>query len=271
MRWSFILLATLASLSLGENLGEYMCTKYICETKFPNPDTCAKQTFVDNVMSLSLRGCNATSVCDIKYNLDEEAVCTPYYSIARFYPGEYCVNDAECYSGKCEKGTCVGLGENGICSSDTDCAAGLFCHEDVCMKAGERGKSCGEEFKCQAGLVCDNNICVLIGSKGNGQDASVPAACASQFATGKTCRPGPKLISPGGLEKCPLTGSCEYALDDGKTFMEPCVCGMTKEGSRFCNPGRGNVDTSDVRLLLIYWIVRRLHSENTGIGPEVPR
>ena len=245
MRLGLLILIPLAVLCA--NSGE--CAKYVCSKEFSTDTACAKQSF-DNGAVIKLRKCSDESkVCDIKEVEDEEGLCSASYSTPKFFPGEYCRADSECYSLKCHNNTCVGHSLGGSCQEDVECDSGLYCAQGQCVSALGAGKTCSEEIKCKANLVCDAGTCVLIGSKKDGEDSSMQGACASFFASNGKCKHGPTLIDQGGRTKCPASGQCEYNVKDEKGFSLPCTCGMTENGDSFCEPGRGDVDISAVRTI----------------------
>ncbi len=220
------------------------CPTFTCQKDFDNPNGCSKQAFTDEGMQLWLRSCNTSAVCDVPNSIDEEGVCTDHYTTPKFYPGEYCRHDAECYTFNCQNSTCVGKPVNDNCTDDTECNAGLYCKNAVCVPTLAEKADCDLTLnKCGSNLVCDSGKCVKIGSKAVDEPVTVPGACSTFYAVNGKCAEGPNLR--GDDQKCPASLECEYTLGTG-SFKEPCTCGMTATGARFCNWGRGDLDMSDV-------------------------
>lgn len=70
-----------------------------------------------------------------------------------------CMGHRECATGYCPAGFCADLPSEGDDCRGTDvCAGDLFCIDDVCAPAKERGASCTED--CGGGLSCVNGVCL---------------------------------------------------------------------------------------------------------------
>ena len=224
------------------------CPVYQCDGVFLNPDGCAKQEMINGLLTYSLRVCNGSkAVCNIVSLLDEEDRCASGSSLATQYPGEYCRTNSECYSGSCFKSVCEGEKVNASCLSSADCLPGLQCLYSKCAPANKPDEECWFNT-CQANSVCNGTHCVLIGSKSIGELASVPGECSSFFVYEGRCTKGPRLKREGNKDSlaCPASNVCNYTCGEGHFRVLDCVCGMTKSGSKYCNPGQGDVDLSDV-------------------------
>ena len=225
-------------------MGTQACPKYECYTEEKKLDVCAKMDLVADIMSIKVRKCAGTDeICDMPESLGEEGICAKYYSTAKFYPGEYCRNDTECYSGSCVNNTCTGKDLGDDCLDDGECNSKFFCKDGKCAETLALKAAC-DVFtnKCKANLVCDNAECVKIGSKNNGENAMIPGACKSLYTMKGVCAPGPALEQ--GKEENPT--ACVYRLNNKENITETPMCGMTKTGKKFCKPGRGDVSVSNV-------------------------
>ena len=139
-------------------------------------------------------------VCDTYGMNSSEAICSPYYTKPRFYPGEYCRNSSECYTNNCNETTkkCIGKEFEDSCTKDAECNPGLFCLKidektGKCNHTQKLNDHCDENSKCGSNMVCEKNNCTLIGSKKNGVLADNKNACLSFFIISGKCAPGPKL------------------------------------------------------------------------------
>jgi len=219
------------------------CPVYSCDSNILTGENCSKINFESENVTIALKGCKEDLVCDVSpFNLQETS-CSLYYTTTKFYPGEYCRNETECYSGICENGKCKGQEEDKDCTKDIDCDPGLYCLEKFCKKAIVNDIY-GKNQKCAANYVKNDNRCVKIGSIDNDKPASVSGACRSLYINSKgLCSEGPKLIkSESNSTKCQYQVS-ETEKEDG----DP-VCGMSKSGESYCNPGVGDIDFASVLL-----------------------
>ena len=86
--------------------------------------------------------------------MDPDPRCEPLGKLA-----EGCMGHADCESGYCPAGFCAGVpGAGGDCRGTEICAEGLWCVDDVCGEAHERGAAC--ETSCGGGLDCIEGVCV---------------------------------------------------------------------------------------------------------------
>jgi len=220
------------------------CPVYSCDNNTLTGKNCAKINFERENVGITLKGCEGDLVCDVSpFNLQETS-CSPYYTTTKFYPGEYCRNETECYSGNCKNGKCEGKKESQNCTKDIDCDPGLYCLGKFCKKAIVNN-TCGKDEKCAANYVKNESRCVKIGSIDNDQPASVPGACSSLYINSKgLCSKGPKLRENKFNSN---SNKCEYEVDEIVIEDDP-VCGMGENGESYCNPGVGNIDSASVLL-----------------------
>eukprot|EP00826_Nyctotherus_ovalis_P066329 TRINITY_DN9795_c0_g1_i6.p1 TRINITY_DN9795_c0_g1~~TRINITY_DN9795_c0_g1_i6.p1 ORF type:complete len:244 (-),score=48.75 TRINITY_DN9795_c0_g1_i6:608-1339(-) len=224
------------------------CPKYVCSDKLSASNACAKTDFTKDSVEIFLRTCSNGHVCDVSPSNFETTLCSPYYTITKLYPGEYCTNSTECYSSTCENNKCKGHKENEKCTTDFDCNPGLYCLNTECVKA-VANDVCTKEQKCAANCVKNGDRCDLVGSVDNGKRSLVPGACRSLYIDeeGK-CSEGPKLDPKQKNKANPEY--CSYTTG-GKIKQEVPVCGMNKDSHSYCNPGLGDVDINLVLPIII--------------------
>jgi len=225
---------------------EHNCTKYIPTTTFFTNLSCAKYTFKTSTI-MYLKACPEQKVCDFTSPQEnKEFFCRNNSHSPIYYPGEYCSNDSECFSNICKDNTCKGK-EN--CNKDIDCKPGHYCLKGTCEEAVTEGKECNETKKCKANLVC-NKTCIKLGSIKNGQEAINPKACSSFYITGGKCSTGPKLNEEDKDKENPK--QCTYKYKDESTRTDKAICGLNKEGARYCALGEGDMELEKV-VLLVKW------------------
>jgi len=199
---------------------------------------------IESGLKYSLRKCSSENkVCDLHNMTKGGALCSNYYTGSNYLPGEYCTNDAECLSNKCNK-TCQGKKETESCTTHEDCDAGLYCAKgnSVCSKTKAVDEICDENKRCAWNLVCNsNNKCIHKGSKKDGDDAKSPEECESFYINGSKCAEGPKFA---GKKLVSNEYKCFY--EGTEKFDTPAKCGRDSEGTMQCNLGQGDVDMKPV-------------------------
>lgn len=106
----------------------------------------------------------------------------------KYFAGEYCRINPECYSNNCSKGRCSGLADGEECDSDYVCLNQSYCDNGVCRKIPKAGEECASENGCHIGFACgkenpkSNSKCVKIFSIETGQYTSNRLYCKSGFA-----------------------------------------------------------------------------------------
>jgi hypothetical protein len=80
--------------------------------------------------------------------------CAPWLSAGGACGGAGCPATESCMGGTCVAASGpVGIRQS--CKSDGDCAAGLWCQNDICQWQAGIGGSCVQSAACAAGLQCD--------------------------------------------------------------------------------------------------------------------
>jgi hypothetical protein len=251
-RLILILILCLAFNSLAQD-----CSRYVKNEKLPK-DVCLLKVEMGTNTTFQLRECQEGKVCDILDEEDTESKCGNWYTTPIKFPGEYCRNHTECFSGVCLNSTCVGKNESGDCENDTICNPGLYCDVEAkkCKKVRKINEACNEKMKCASYLVCDKAKCIVHASLDIDQEADHPSACKSYYVSKGKCKKGPTLKRAEGDPEfgpiaCPKIRECTYTFD-GKEEFEPCICGITENGTKFCPPGRGDIVLDDVISILTF-------------------
>ncbi len=260
-----MLLANLASLLLAV-ISVVVCAPPRCDTyrRFPLPASkCAQTGFVSGHYQFLLNPCNYSQSCNLSLAIDSTDSCTDLHSPPSRYPGESCDAASECLGGRpCFQGFCLGKRVTEVCDRDEDCGPGLHCvvstdYPGVCLPMMGLNETCDQGERCNVFLTCNNGICQKIGALGIGQPATNAMACDSFYIENGLCAVGPKLRrkkgkevnnNATGPEECGPEGICEYFTQSGSNLSAPCQCGKTESGKAFCNPGRGDLDMTPVRL-----------------------
>lgn len=230
-------------------MAEFTCDVYSCSELAKGQ--CASIEWSINHSLYKLQACPDKKVCDLHLGVEpdtcEDSRTTPYR-----FPGELCAKDAECFGGKCEKNVCQGAASGESCNDDSYCNPGLYCDaaEKKCVPTKKRGDDCSTG-KCDAFLVCDQKKCTDVGRLENNKPASAPAACKSFYVRNGACSAGPTLIRAAtdpqtGPITCPASGECHYKLGN-QEIAEPCTCGRTEKGTKYCNPGKGDMNPDNVK------------------------
>lgn len=229
----FTAIAAFFALALATDA--FTCNKYSCDTVFKDPNACMKFDLNGASNQVHLKPCPQDMVCDPALVKGDEALCAKNYSSPKYYPGEYCRVDSECFSRKCVKDVCEGGAKESVCTEHWQCDKGLRCLNGKCAATLEAKGRCAAAEECSVNLVCDNGECVKIGSKKVGDLASAPGACVTFYVSGGKCEQAPKLKSSSDTE-------CVYTND--KKDMP--LCGMTTTGKKYCNYAAGDVNIQDV-------------------------
>ena len=222
------------------------CYKYECVT-FENSSQCASKE-TDEI--IQLQPCTSPLVCPLELG-ERPDYCRDNLVLEQRYPGEYCEDGYECYSGECIDNKCKGGDVSKTCSYNYECDAGLYCNDKKVCNHTNIHIDCNSFESCGAFHVCSNYKCVGMGSIDNGKPATVSAACKSFYTYKGNCTEAPKLVRENqctGPEPCNNTSNrtCLYESNTIKNITDHCKCGMTREGTKFCNPGIGDIDISDV-------------------------
>lgn len=141
-----------------DNKDELACNMYKCKEKHQifNEDICiywenSTDTYFVDPCHSSKKECSSGSA-------STNVTCTPISSISQFaYPGEYCLKDTDCVSGKCKDEHCDGKDEDEACDFTTDCNPGLFCPHKTgnCTQLMPQDVTgCIDDSQCDYNSVC---------------------------------------------------------------------------------------------------------------------
>lgn len=200
----------------------------------------------------ALGSCPEGQLCDLESDFDTGSCKS---RLPMRLPGEFCTENGDCRSNLCEGPNggkkCKGKDDKDGCNNDEDCNYGLYCATNKCTAVKKLDADCKAGEKCDAGLVCNLGKCTPIFSIPNEKEAGASSACETFFAHGGKCAVGPTLEKTTGAHKEPIKceNDCRYRFaDNGDFITSSCVCGMTHEVKKYCNPGIGDIDLNDVFL-----------------------
>ena len=188
--------------------------------------------------------------CVLNYN-STPGICQ---NIAKsHYPGEFCDKNTDCMYGICQSNICE-VTNPSHCNTDEECNYGKYCNsKSECETVAKFNEKC-EGKKCDSGLVCNNNVCIIMGTIENGKIVTKNSACKSFYAYKNNkdeleCIEGPKLRN-----KDRDTGespNCTYGRSGKEILFELYrACGYTEIGTKYCNPGLGDVNFDDVFFII---------------------
>lgn len=219
------------------------CNTYEC-VDFTQESQCYARQEVGSCFNFQLHACSQDEFCDF-YSDFAKGNCEQH--VPTKLPGEFCKLPADCLSNACVGEKCQGVAEKGACVQDEECSHGLFCNKEKgeCAPVIKIHKDCTEKDRCDAGLVC-NGVCVPLFSIPKEKTSGFGPACETFYAEDGVCAEGPKLKGENAGEgPIQCSTSCTYTTPKDSIEL-PCVCGMTKEGTKYCNPGIGDVNLGDV-------------------------
>ena len=227
------------------------CLNYTCNI---NPVDLGEVCAAQYINKLELNKCKENSVCE-RIEYDNPSTCVKLeISKGSLLPGERCDANDQCISEDCNKedsiSVCKGKLKGKDCERTNQCDRGLYCKDKKCEETGEGCNDNGEG--CSANEICTkkDKKCVKIASKKNNEDSSVPAECQSYYHKDGKCIEGPKLKNLYERE-CPEDGKCRYLIG-GNEINTTCVCVKDNIKKKRCAPGRGDIDTNAVILVLTH-------------------
>jgi hypothetical protein len=222
-------------------------------------------TFAEGSNMFAIKPCTnlpGSSYCDYtkaENNKWRNVTCGPAPTTLVHYPGEYCVQNADCISSVCTNNVCIGTPQGGSCSSSSQCDVGLFCVSNnyafSCQpQIGANQWGCGSDFDCVNYCGCQYSaggppgLCVPYFSLASG--SVVPCsnsvsllcgtgACYASTANVGTCTVAPVSVTPLG-QNCTFNGQCSGTNTNGQSFAGTCTCGYNNFGWSFCQPFIGD-------------------------------
>jgi len=228
----------------------FICLTYNCST---DPVDVGEVCATQHINGLKLNKCKENYVCEsIEY--DNPSTCVKLkVSNHSLLPGEKCNESNQCISNDCNKNgsihVCKGWPIGKSCEFTAQCDTGSYCKNKRCAKTGDGCDEKGEG--CSADQICikKDKKCVRIASKKNDEISSVPAECESYYHENGKCVEGPRLTNLHTRE-CE-EHECRYLVGN-KEIKTPCVCAKNDKVNKSCPPGRGDIDTKAVMLVLTH-------------------
>lgn len=184
-------------------------------------------------------------------------------------PGDFCVADQDCDSGKCAEHRCVGRGFQEKCKHTAQCDQGFYCNNNICWKQmSVNSRGCKSDHDCENGSGCGigagkGAICLPHFSA---KRYEWVADCVNYFS--RLCESG-SCFAPGGtgrgvcidpIQSDPiyLYAPCKSHLDCDSiagefTFYGQCQCGGNSEGRKYCAPFPGDPPGKHLVSLLQAW------------------
>ena len=158
------------------------------------------------------------------------------------YPGDYCVQGANCKSNMCTSSRCKGVLVNQSCDSETKlCNPGLFCNSTNFCEDVNHSPSCAGNAQCNSSSVCLQGVCIRKFSLANGENTTLvqnskygfSEACTSGFGyLDQTLQVAKCDIPP--VSSGSLLAKCYQGMttkDSNGNYTEECVCGLSGQGS----------------------------------------
>lgn len=265
------------------------CPMYTCKD---GQDTCSRSNNPNNWDSSNItitlsRTCNSTQQCDapaLAEIQDQQSVsgsCLNINKNLNRFPGESCLNDADCKNSNCTSDkVCQHVALGGVCSSadpidfTKQCGVGAYCNAtNFCVEQIKRDQACVNTFDCQNNLVCFNKTCSMeYGSvKDNTTiDTDLISAdfgenlgylCETGFfdSNAKRCysysyaNETSMTADEDGFVQCDVQDGkeCSYATSIGTTLKKNCDCGFNANGQGYCPIDR-NGNKKEKNLIFIF-------------------
>jgi len=225
-------------------------TPYSCVEPGKNNDT---STFYN------LQQCSDDKMCPFNsyFKSNHTVTCAPKKDpFIRYYPGQICSVDNDCYTQKCkEGGVCAGTDADQPCENNFECYHGYTCipiadesgkatDKSKCQKQKNGGEKCFSDTDCINTHGCHNNNCteyfsvannVVLSNESEFYKQSGFSFCASGFSLDKKCL-SIKNTKDVKTTDCGTTTACDYTLADSTTVSIPnsCECTFHADGLKRC-------------------------------------
>lgn len=231
-----------------EGLGQQWRDRPTCAKVYCSEGLMEGRCIQGNDTVLQVQACPPLHACT-------EGLCTVRGTSAGL-PGDSCVSDSDCVSGKCEHHCCYGHGFLEKCEHTSECDQGLFCLNELCWKQlGTGSRGCKSDYDCENNSGCGavegkEGICQKYFSV---QRYGWVADCVNYFS--RLCESG-SCFAPGGsgkgicieaIQSDPfyLYAPCDSHLDCDSlggefAFYGLCQCGGNSEGRKYCAPFPGD-------------------------------
>lgn len=266
----------LALISFGMIILLSFCQHFVCNSSLTKGVCSRKSIGLDGLAYFQINPCDKGQVCNFNFG-SEDDFCISNKTIPTKYPGEFCSDPYECFSGICQPQSGVKicqatLQKNNLCQDNSECPVGTSCAIDPAntdysrcfdlLGENETVNSCDYTpggFKCKTNLICNNKKCIKPGSLVEGNITFSPIACKTFYMYKQenennfVCTTGPYLANSSGgqiitsLPKyCKENEPCNYVIKyNQKTIQLPsktCPLSMNNVSGGYCHPGIGNLN-----------------------------
>ena len=229
------------------------CPAYSCATNL-GASQCAVFNQGNNTYELAT--CAGGNVCGVaSLNVANVTCSAPPVPTAYLYPGDNCTAAAQCISGTCTGGLCVGVQVGKPCTDSSVCGINLYCSNFVCATLIQANSvsACYADSDCvlTAGCNMANNMagtCTSYFSLKNGAAVYCPTSgwqplCQSNMCAHKTgLTVGQCVAAATSVSALPMQcHSDSDCIDSTGVYTSKCVCGYNPTGTKYCTLFPGDV------------------------------
>ncbi|CAG9326055.1 unnamed protein product [Blepharisma stoltei] len=153
----------------------------------------------------------------------------------------YCCQNSDCASNNCDTSNneCIGIAEDGACSSSDACEADLYCSggsSGTCVPTKSNKKSCSNDYECDPGYGCyGSSFCLQYFSLDDGEATFDDKFCKSGISKNYKCDSvsiyvnGNKVSEPWA---CTIGQTCTYTWTiAGNSYTDSSTCECDGKGS----------------------------------------
>jgi len=253
---SFLVLALVLA------LGTCTCPRYHCLQR--TNSTCLSS----DGDTVAVSRCPAGSYCPTVLGTEKVNCEAEELKSEQVWPGHPCRSTANCISGLCESGRCVGKGIGDECQVHAECNAPLYCNRlgrcDVQISE-TYWLSCRDDYDCRNYLTCQFGACVPYLSRSEGEQVSncvgnSSLACASTLCFSNYCLKPLTNDKPIPAE-CNSTEDCvsSWYSSETRPFLmhTQCSCAFDTDGRGVCQLFPGDPPYQDFLASLLHVIERK--------------
>ena len=232
------------------------CDSYKCKKSSQDFDSTICAYYDEESTTYYLKECASNYACS---GSSGQNLTCQVEETSLAYPGDECDTSAECNTGVCTSGVCVGLGAGIACSSDNLCAPGYYCDAStpsVCSPLLAADSICVEDWDCTNGYFCKINTSTSVGkctayftaASGDQVSSCITVGvdyecetgyCVSEYdestdTTTHTCTEVFELDDDDD-EACENNKDClGYNSDESVSTYSECLCGLSEDGEGYC-------------------------------------
>ena len=221
---------------------------------------CFRKEIKSDYKNIEIRPCYQNKMCERNLTFPsgfqekgtDEAFCVKKtVKVFQLFPGDSCSLNAQCFSGNCTKGACLGKPENKTCAAHAECLNGLACIDSKCKKQKSVGEKCKNDYECINTAGCDSKgFCRSYFSLENGDE--VPSKTIENKYFHKLCKSGQAFSSGGSYYCASLVGEkesceseCPFTADYGSSkpsekFNMKCECSWVDNTTKYCPMSSNN-------------------------------